>query len=297
VVGVAGAAGLVDGAVDVEGDLVGEAEAGDLGGGFEGAAAGGDGRGGDDLDGWAGAGDAVGEGELGVLFDAERAGGEGVFGEAALEDLVGVFVLLPEVGDGGFALGEGEEEVVEAVALEEGADDEGRGGLWEDVGEEALGLVPSGAGEVAERGAGGDEDGVEGVGLHELAGEVEAGLALVLGDGDDVFSAVCEGEDRGRESFGWCFLRGAFLGLEGESWGRGGGGEEEAAAGQHRVNCRACGLLETCSEAGIRGLGLGVWGRQALEVPRSPRKMPRDEWATRHSWVTRLSGDGSLSQA
>jgi len=41
-----------------------------------------------------------------VLFDAEGSGGEVVLGEAALEDLVGVFVLLPEVGDRGFALGE-----------------------------------------------------------------------------------------------------------------------------------------------------------------------------------------------
>ena len=73
----------------------------------------------------------------------------------------GVFVFLPEVGERGFALGEGEEEFGEAVALEVGADDEGRGGGGDDVGEEALGLAPARGGEVLQRGAGGDEDGVD----------------------------------------------------------------------------------------------------------------------------------------
>jgi len=249
-VGVSGAAGLVDGTVDVEGDAVGEAEEGDFGGGLERAAAGGDGGGGNDFECRAGLGYSVGKGELDVLFDAEGAGGEGVLGETALQDGVGVFVFLPEVADGGFALGEGGVEVVEVVALEPRADDEGRGLLGENVGEEPLGLAPGHAGEVAEGGAGGDEDGVHAVGLHELAGEVEAGLALVFGDGDDVFAAVGEGENGGGEGWlgaGGCFWSffgrcrwgwGRFLGFECEGGRRGGGGQEEAATCNHKVNCR-----------------------------------------------------------
>ena len=139
------------------------------------------------------------------------------------------------------------------VALEPGADDEGSGLLGEDVGKEPLGLAPGHAGEVAEGGAGGDEDGVHAVGLHELAGEVEAGLTLVFGDGDDVFAAVGEGEDGGGEGWlgaGGCFWSffcgwsgrlgwGRFLGFECEGGRRGGGGHEEAATCNHKVNCRA----------------------------------------------------------
>ncbi len=87
------------------------------------------------------------------------------------------------------------------IALKSGAQDEGRGGLGQDVGEEALGLAPVGAGEIEERGAGGEQNGVDAVLFHELAGAVVAGGALVGGDGVDVGAAVREGEDgRGQGS-------------------------------------------------------------------------------------------------
>jgi len=85
--------------------------------------------------------------------------------------------------------------------------------LGQDVGEEAFGLAPFDAGEVLEGGSCGDEDGVDFVLAHELAGQVEAGVALVVGDGGDVFGAVFEGEDGGWEVFGGC--GGFLLGLQG----------------------------------------------------------------------------------
>ena len=103
-------------------------------------------------------------------------------------------------------------------------------------------MVPGHAGEVAERGAGGHEDGVDVVLLHEVAGEIEAGLAFVFSDGDDVFRAICESEDgfgegcglTGRRCGGVGGLGGGFLGVEGERGRCGGGGEQEASAGEHR---------------------------------------------------------------
>ena len=65
----------------------------------------------------------------------------------------------------------------------------------EDPGEEALGLAPARAGVVQQRRPGCDQDGVDAVLLHERAGKVAAGVALVLGDGHDVVAAVGEGED------------------------------------------------------------------------------------------------------
>ena len=73
--------------------------------------------------------------------------------------------------------------------------------------EEALGLAPAEAGEVVERGAGGDDDGVDLVLVHEGAGAVEALLALGEGDGDGFVAAVGEGGDGGREIFGLAGLR------------------------------------------------------------------------------------------
>jgi len=233
VIGVAGAAGEIDGFVDIEGDLVGELEQSELRGRFERAAAGGDGRGGDELHGGDAARDAGDEGVLHMLFDAEGAGGEGGFSEAAAEEVVGVFVFMPEISERGFALGERRHDLVEMIALEIRTDDEGRGGLRKDVGEETLGLSPLGGGEIAERGAGGEDDGIEAVLLHELAGEVDAVGTFFDGDGDDVLGTVSErGDGRGEWSVaggggsgGWFGRRGSrcfvvlFLRVQGESWG------------------------------------------------------------------------------
>ena len=58
------------------------------------------------------------------------------------------------------------------------------------------------AGEVVERGAGGDDDGVDLVLVHEGAGAVEALLAFGEGDGDGFGAAVGEGGDGGGRVFG-----------------------------------------------------------------------------------------------
>ena len=196
-VGVAGAAGEMDRLVDVEGDGVCEAEESDLGGRFERSTTGCDGRGSDEFQGWVRGSYGVREGEWGVLFDAKISGGEVRFGEALMKGEERIFVLLPKEGEGGFALREGEEDFSEAVAFEEGADDERRSGSGDDVGEEALGLSPVGSGEILQGGSGGDEDAADFVLFHELASAVEAGFALLDGDGDDVFLTIVEREHGG----------------------------------------------------------------------------------------------------
>ena len=204
VIGVAGAAGLVDGAVDVEGDPVGEAEAGDLGGGLDAAATGSDGARGGELERRAGMADCVGEVEGDCVIEAEGAGRDVDLAEGAFEDCERVFVFVPLVGEGCFGFRKAGEDFGEMVALEGRADDEGRGGFGEDVGEEALGLAPVGAGEVEERGAGGEEDGVDAEVAHEFAGAVVAGSALLFGDGVDVGAAILQGEDGRGERGGVC---------------------------------------------------------------------------------------------
>ena len=49
----------------------------------------------------AGVGDAVGEGELSALFDADFSGGDAGFLQGFGEELVGVFVFVPGVDAGG----------------------------------------------------------------------------------------------------------------------------------------------------------------------------------------------------
>ena len=68
VIGLARAAGFIGGFVDGEGDVVGELHEGELGGGFDAAAAGDYGDSGDDSAGRDGMGDAVGEDELDALI-------------------------------------------------------------------------------------------------------------------------------------------------------------------------------------------------------------------------------------
>ena len=196
-VGVARAAGEIDRLVDVDGDGVREAEESDLGGRFERSTTGCDGCGSDEFQGWVRGRYGVREGELGVFFDAKISGGEVRFGETLVKGEEGVFVLLPKEGEGGFALRECEEDFSEAVAFEEGADDERRSGSGDDVGEESLGLSPVGSGEILQGGSGGDEDAVDFVLLHELASAVETGFALLDGDGDDVFLTIVEREHGG----------------------------------------------------------------------------------------------------
>ncbi len=96
-VGLAGSAGLVDGFVDGEGDVVGELHEGELGGGFDAAAACDDGDAGGDLARCDGFGNAVGEDELHALVEGEweRGGSGGT--EGVGEQCVGVSVFVPGV--------------------------------------------------------------------------------------------------------------------------------------------------------------------------------------------------------
>lgn len=233
-VGVAGAAGLVDGPVNVEGDLVSETKTGNFGGGLDAAAAGDDRAAGGEFERGAVMRDGVGEGEGELVVEADGARRDVHFLEGAAQDRERVFVLVPLIGKGRFLLGEVREQFGEVVALERGADDEGRGGLRKDVGEEALRLVPVRAGEVIQRGAGGEEDGVDAVGLHELAGAVVTGGEFLFGDGVDVGAAVAKGEDGGGEDgrFGWRWALWP-LGVQGESGDCGSCGEDKAAAREH----------------------------------------------------------------
>ena len=138
---------------------------------------------------------------------------------ALARSCVGVFVFVPGVdargGGGGERCGLGFHALADAAFFEDGADDEGAALGGEGPGEEALGLAPAEAGEVGERGAGGDDDGVDFVLVHEGAGAFEALLALGEGDGDGFGAAVGEGGDGGWE-FG--SADGATLGVEREVW-------------------------------------------------------------------------------
>ena len=124
---------------------------------------------------------------MGALFDADLSGGDaGVF-ERFGEQRVGVFVFVPGVdlggGGGGQRCGLGFHALADAAFFKDRADDEGASFGGEDPGEEALGLAPTQAGEVVERGAGGDDEGVDLVLGEKLAGAFDALLALFEGDG------------------------------------------------------------------------------------------------------------------
>ena len=151
-------------------------------------------------------GDAVSEDELGALFDADLSGGEAGLFEGFGEELVGVFVFIPGVdaggGGGGESGGLGFHAFADTAFFEDRTDNEGRAGGWEGPGEEALGLAPAETGEVGERGASGDDDGVDLVLVHEEAGAFEALLAFGEGDGDGFGAAIGEGCDGWREFFG-----------------------------------------------------------------------------------------------
>ena len=87
-------------------DVVGELHECEFGGGFDGAAAVGDGCCAGGGEGGAGVGDAVGEDELRALLDSDAAGGDAGFLEGLGKEFVGVFVFVPGVDAGGFGGGE-----------------------------------------------------------------------------------------------------------------------------------------------------------------------------------------------
>ena len=117
-----------------------------------------------------------------------RAGGDAGFLEGFGEELVGVFVFVPGVdargGGGGKSGGLGVHAFADAAFFEDGADDEGCALGGECPAKKRSDWPQRQAGEVVERGSGGDDDGVDFVLVHEGAGAVEALLALGEGDGD-----------------------------------------------------------------------------------------------------------------
>ena len=123
---------------------------------------------------------------------------------------------------------------MDAAFFEGGTDDEGVAGGGEGPGEEAFGLAGRNAEEVLEGGAAGDGEGGEFVPDEELAGAVDALLALGGGDGDGLMGAVFEGEDGGGEIVRGGRGLGVQVGrVEGEG-GRGDSGSgEESAAREH----------------------------------------------------------------
>ncbi len=84
---------------------------------------------------------------------------------------------------------------MDAAFFEGGADDEGVAGCGERPREEALGLAGGDAEEVLQGGAAGDGEGGEFVLGEQLAGTVDALLALGGRDGDGLVGAVLEGEN------------------------------------------------------------------------------------------------------
>ncbi len=201
VVGIARTTGLEDGAVHVQGDLVGEAQQGDLRRRLHRTAAGDDRAAGDQLQRGRGLGDGARKAEGGLFIHADRAGGDVHLRHGAAQDGEGIFVLLPLVGQRGFGLGEGGQDLGEVIAFKGWAHNEGRGGLGQNVGKQTLGLTPVRAGEVEQGGPCGEQNGVDAVFVHQLPGTVVARRALAGGDGMDVRAAVAQGE-KGRGQAG-----------------------------------------------------------------------------------------------
>ena len=148
-------------------------------------------------------GDAVGEGELGALLDADLSRGDAGVLEGFGEEGVGAVVLVPRVdlGDGGLRErgGLGFHALTDAALFEDWTDDEGRAFDRKNPGEEALGLPPGEAGEVGERVSGADDEGVDLLLGEKLAGAHDAVFALFEGDGYGFGAAVFEGREGGRK--------------------------------------------------------------------------------------------------
>ena len=91
-------------------------------------------------------GDRVRESERDPIVQADGACGDVYFLQTTTDNRKRVFVLVPLIRKRGLVLGEAGEDLGEVVALQRRAHDEGRGGFWEHVAEEAFGLAPVGAG-------------------------------------------------------------------------------------------------------------------------------------------------------
>jgi hypothetical protein len=235
-----------DYSVNVAGGLTGEAHELELVRRFYGAATDGDWIGGDEIVTGSGGPEMIEEGKVQALFDADAASAETAVGEGVGEKFGGAFIFLPDANIGGIDQG-----FAETRFFEGGADEKRLAGSGNDQGEEAFAGPPVDAGEVEERSARTDEDGVEGgleLGHQGLCME-DARVEFVRGDGVD---AVAEGFEGGEDG-GGSLWRGV-LGREGNE---GGGG------------CGGCGLKE--GAAGDLGHEVRGWGGNS-GVSRDGRK-------------------------
>jgi hypothetical protein len=132
--------------------------------------------------------------EVKSFVDADTAGTEILRSERCGDELGGAFVLLPNENVEGVA-----HQFAHASFFEGGRDQKRLAGAGDDDGEKPFARAPTNAGEVVERSAGAEEDGVEfWVQLgHEFAGAKKTGVKFVGGDGMNAIAERFEsGEGR-----------------------------------------------------------------------------------------------------
>lgn len=201
--------GFVDGLVDLESDVVGEAHERELCWGFNATATKGDWGSADGGEAGTGVSDAIGEGELGALFDANLPGRDAGLLECFGQECIGIFVFVPGVdlcgGGGGQRGGLCFHALADPAFFKDGADNERSSLYREHPTEEALRLAPAEAGEVVERSSGGDDESVDLVLREESTGAFETLLAFGQSDGGSLGTAAgqCGNCRRKFEVGGW----------------------------------------------------------------------------------------------
>src|SRR5581483_5254166 len=223
------------GFVGFEGDLRGQAHQLEFVRVLDHAAAGGHGRGANQLERGGGFGDAVGENEFDGLLDSQCAAADAAVAEAAADERVRVVVLFP--GEDLRVAGErsGFELLLQAALFKRGGDEEGVTFDGEHQRSQALAIPPAEAGVVEERGAADHKNGVDTVRFHERPGFLQACLALLVGDGTSALAQGLQRGDRGGNVPALCKRRGrrGSSGFDERGAGNGGAGPKEVAAGRH----------------------------------------------------------------
>lgn len=133
------------------------------------------------------------ESERESFFYSDAAGADTALGEETGDERGGAFVFLPDTNFDGIA-----HELAHAALFERGSDKEWRTGARNDKCKEAFARSPADAGEIVERGAGPEEDGVKFcIELrHEFLGMEEPGVELVGSDGMDAIAERFQGGER-----------------------------------------------------------------------------------------------------
>jgi len=209
-----------------------------------------DGIGGDAVEGGSGSAEMIVEGEGKSFFDTDAARAEIFIGEGRGDEIRGAFVFLPDADIDGIA-----HEFAHAAFFEGGRDDQWRAGARDDEGEETFAESPTNAGEIVERGAGAEEQGVEFrvEGRHEFLRMKKPRVELIGSNGLDAIAERLESGERRRRLRG---LRERSLGQS--EGGNGGGGLQETTAreilGGHGV--RGC---QERREEAKRRREVGLW--------------------------------------